>query len=1091
MLDGRRRQEVEMSVLASRSLTVAAVCVGLAVSAAGEIDPDRLAGLEARNVGPAGMSGRIAVIEAAASDPSLVYVGAATGGVWKSTNAGLTWTPVFDDQPVHAIGALSLYQPNPDLVWVGTGEGNVRNSASIGNGVYRSVDGGKTWRHLGLEKTERIHRVVLHPSHPDLAYVCALGQEWGENPERGVFKTEDGGRTWRKVLYVDEKTGCAELVMDPKNPGKLFAAMWEFRRWPHFFKSGGPGSGLHVSHDGGATWKRLQEEDGLPKGELGRMGIAISASNPEVVYVLAEAKKSALLRSDDGGRSFKTVNDKPNVAGRPFYYADIRVDPAWPQRVYSLETRVRVSDDGGRSLEVLPGAAQIHGDYHALWIDPGDPRHLYIGEDGGMGVSHDRGKTFRFVANLPLAQYYHVAVDGERPYNLYGGLQDNGSWRGPAAVWARGGIRNHLWQNVGGGDGFDVQPHPQDAQTGYSLWQGGNLMRWDLRTGTTKGVKPPEPAGVKLRFNWNAAIALDPREPDTLYLGSQFVHRSRDRGESWETISPDLTTNRAEWQKQEESGGLTPDVTAAENLTTLLTIAPSPLEPGLIWTGSDDGRIHLTRDAGKTWTSLEANLRGVPANTWIPHVEASRFDAGTVFVVLDNHRRSDPTPYAYRTDDFGRTFRSLVTPTLRGYCLSIEQDPVRKDLLYLGTEFGLYVSLDGGRSWTHLKRTLPTASVMDLVVHPRDGDLVIATHGRALWVLDDVGPLRTLSEAALAEPLRLFEIADAQQAWRRRDEGGFGLGAGEFRGESRPYGAILTYSLNLPGLPVADEEKERARKEEERRKRRAEAAPEADEPEAKRARDSRDEAPQVQIEVADASGAVIRSFKAPARLGINRAVWNLGRDAFKEPPRAEDAPRREEEPSGPEVPPGTYDVKVSYAGHQASQSVRVLADPRSRNATGDWTKRWDAILRAGALHDRAVDAIGQIRRLRADVASVQQKARQAAESAGEKDKAKLDELPVVKAGEPVKEALGGLEKRLWQSPETKGIVARTHVFARIQTARGYLESSWDAPSAVHLEHLARAEAELSAVLADLAKFLETTLAAYRKQAQDAGIALLR
>jgi photosystem II stability/assembly factor-like uncharacterized protein len=1073
-------EEVGMNALGLRTFTVMTLGMAMAVAAAAEIDPDRLAGLKARSIGPAGMSGRIAVIEAAASDPSLVYVGAATGGVWKSTNAGLTWSPVLDDQPVHSVGALSLFQPDPAIVWVGTGEGNVRNSASVGNGVYRSLDAGRTWRNLGLEKTERIHRIVLHPSDPDQAYVCALGQEWGENAERGVFRTEDAGRTWRKVLYVDEKTGCAELVMDPRTPGKLFAALWEFRRWPHFFKSGGPGSGLYVTHDGGATWKRLQEEDGLPKGELGRMGIAISASNPEIVYVLAEAKKSALLRSDDGGRSFKTVNDRPNVAGRPFYYADIRVDPAWPQRVYSLETRARVSDDGGRTFEVLSGASQIHGDYHALWVNPADPRHLYIGEDGGMGVSHDRGRSFRFVANLPLAQYYHVAVDGERPYNVYGGLQDNGSWRGPSALWQRGGIRNHHWLNVGGGDGFDVQPHPRDTQVGYSLSQGGNLMRWDLRLGANKLIRPPEPAGIRLRFNWNAAIALDPFEPDALYLGSQFVHRSGDRGESWATISPDLTTNRGEWQRQDESGGLTPDVTAAENLTTLLSIAPSPVEKGVIWAGSDDGRIHVTRDGGKSWASVEAGVRGVPGDTWIPHIEASRFEPGTAYVVFDNHRRSDWTPYVYKTADYGRTFVSLATPNLRGYCLVLEQDPVKRELLFLGTEFGLYVSLDGGRGWTHLKRALPTASVMDLVVHPRDGDLVIGTHGRALWVLDDVGALRSLSEAALSEPLRLFEVADAQQHWQRRDEGGFGLGAGEYRGENRPYGAILTYSLNLPGLPLADEDQERARKQAERQERRG--ASTAAKPE---------EAPRVEIRIADAAGMVVRTFKAPARLGINRVAWDLARDAFKEPPRAEDAPRREEEPSGPQVPPGRYTVSIAYAGHEAKQGVRVVADPRSGNGDAEWTRRWDAVLRAGALHDRAVDAILRLRRLRNDVGSVQQKAREAAEAAGEKDKGRLEELPVVKAGEALKEALTGLEKRLWQSPETPGIVARTQVFARIQMARNYLESSWDPPSASHLEHLARAERELTAFLADLGTLVEGDLAAYRKQAEDAGLALLK
>jgi hypothetical protein len=797
-----------------------------------------------------------------------------------------------------------------------------------------------------------------------------------------------------------------------------------------------------------------------------------------------EAKKSALLRSEDGGRSFKTVNDSPRVAGRPFYYADIRVDPQWPHRLYSLETRARVSDDGGKSFGVLPGASQIHVDYHAMWIDPGDPRHLYMGEDGGVAVSHDRGQTFRFVANLPLAQYYHVAVDDERPFNVYGGLQDNGSWRGPSSAWQRGGIRNHQWVNVGGGDGFDVRPHPRDPQVGYSLWQGGNLMRFDLATGITKGIKPPEPPGVKLRFNWNAALAVDPLEPDAVYLGSQFVHRSTDRGESWTTLSPDLTSNRPEWQKQDETGGLTPDVTAAENLTTLVAIAPSPLQKGVIWAGSDDGRIHLTRDGGGSWASVEQAVRGVPADTWVPHIEPSRHDAGTAFVVFDNHRRSDFTPYVYKTADYGKTFTSLATPSIRGYALVIEQDPVDPELLFLGTEFGLYASLDGGRSWTHLKRTLPTASVMDLAVHPRDGDLVIATHGRALFVLDDVAPLRGLSEAALAEPLRLFGIQDAQQHWRRRDVGGgFGLGAGEFRGDNRDYGALITYSLSLPGLPLADEEKERARKETERQEKRVKGG-EASKPEGK------EERPKVTLEVADAAGRVVRTFKGPATLGVNRVAWDLRRDAFKEPPRADDAPPRDEEPSGPEVPPGTYTVTVAYGGHAAKQAVRVLADPRSANGAADWQRRWEALLRGGALNDRAVDAMWGLRRMRSDVSAIQQKAREAAEAAGEKDKAKLEELPMVREGDKVKEALASLEKRLWQAPEVKGIVARTHAFARIQTARGYLDSSWDPPSAAHLEHLARAQAELDAFLGDYRKLFADDVAAYRKQAEAAGLGLL-
>src|SRR5262245_19505304 len=459
------------------------VLVLLAASAQAAVDPGLLAGMKARSIGPAGMSGRVAAIAAVESNPNVVYVGAATGGLWKSVNGGLNFSPLFDDQPVASIGAVAIFQASPDVVWVGTGEGNPRNSASIGNGVYRSLDGGKTWTHLGLEKTERIYRIVLHPTNPDVAWVSALGQEWGENPERGVFKTEDGGKTWNKVLYVNERTGASDLVMDPRNPNKLFASMWQYRRWPWFFKSGGPGSGLYVTYDGGRTWKEITDADGLPKGNLGRIGIALSPSNPDVVYATVEAEKSAVVRSDDGGRSWRTVNQRYDANPRPFYFADLRVDPELPNRVYSLDFNVRVSEDGGQTFNNLPAGDQIHGDYHAMWIDPKNPNWIYVGNDGGVAVSHDRGNTAAFVATLPLAQFYHVAVDMAQPYNVYGGLQDNGSWRGPNTVWQLGGIRSHEWEVMGDGDGFETLPDPFEPKYVYSESQGGYAFRIDLQSG--------------------------------------------------------------------------------------------------------------------------------------------------------------------------------------------------------------------------------------------------------------------------------------------------------------------------------------------------------------------------------------------------------------------------------------------------------------------------------------------------------------------------------------------------------------------------------------------------------------------------------
>jgi photosystem II stability/assembly factor-like uncharacterized protein len=1109
----------------ARLVIASFAAAGLAASAAAALDPDRLAGLRARNIGPAGMSGRVTSVDVVVADPDTMWIGAATGGVWRSRDGGLTWQPRFDDQPVHSIGALTIDQRNPAVVWVGTGEGNLRNSVSVGNGVYRTRDGGETWQHLGLEKTERIHRILLDPRDPERAFACAIGQAWGENAERGVFRTTDGGRNWQKVLFVDERTGCGDLAMDPGNPDHLIAGMWQFRRWPWHMKSGGPGSGLHVSWDGGASWKRLQEEEGLPAGELGRIGVAFAPSDPQTVYALVEAKQSALLRSRDGGLTFETVNEEPNVSPRPFYFGDLRVDPATAERVYSVDYLLRASGDGGKSFAPLPGAGweDIHGDYHALWIHPRDSSFMVAGNDGGVAISRDGGVTFRFVETLPLAQYYHVAVDMETPYNVYGGLQDNGSWRGPNEVWREGGIRNHEWDLVGDGDGFDVQPVPGDPTQGYSLWQGGNLMRWSLATGEKKGIKPAAPPGVALRFNWNAGLAVDPFEPHTVYLGSQFVHRSRDRGDTWETISPDLTTNDPRWQKQAASGGLTPDVTNAENFTTIVAIAPSTVERGVIWVGTDDGRVQVTRDGGVTWTALEGNLRGVPKNTWVPHIEASRHHGGTAYVVLDNHRRSDWTPYVYATTDYGRTWTRLAS-SVRGYALVVEEDPVDPDLLFLGTEFGLWMSNDRGREWTHLEHTLPTASVMDLAIHPRDHDLVIATHGRGLWVLDDVAPLRTLDAAALRAPLHFFPTSPVQQHWRDEQTGGFGFGAGEFRGANPEYGALLTLALDLPGLPLPDPDAERERREAVRRERRAagepdmsdEERPEAgpggateaaedeppaaeDEPAAelpgKPSGDSGGakadgDVPEMEIVVRDGSGRTVRTFRAPAVRGVQRVAWNLGRDPGRALPTLQPAGDDDEEAPGPEVLPGDYTVTVRLEGREATQPVRVVADPRARTTAEGWQAREEATAAALALQDRVADAIWRVRLAREDVEHVAERARLRLRAGGERNTERIDADPVVTAAGKLAEELTALERTLWVSPETKGIPAETDVLSQLWYVGWYPQSSWDPPTATHRAHREAAEAAVAKVLAEVDRVFAARVEPFRAQAEAAGHGLL-
>lgn len=1085
--------------------SLSALLILTASSASAAVDPAKLEGLKARSIGPAGMSGRIAAIDAFRGDPRVVFVGAASGGVWKSTNAGLTFEPVFDEQPVHSIGAVAVDPRTPDVVWVGTGEANIRNSISHGDGVYLTRDGGKTWANVGLAKTERIARILLHPRDERVAWACATGPAWSDGTERGVFRTTDGGKSWRKVLTVDAKTGCADLALDPGNPDHLLAAMWDFRRTPYIFRSGGEGSGLHATWDGGETWTKLGEKEGVPKGPLGRIGLAFCERHPEVVYAVVEAEKSALLRSENGGRRFEVVNEAPSVNPRPFYYADIRVDPDEPGRVYSLATELRVSTDGGKTFENLRGTGRqlVHVDHHALWIDPRDGGRMYLGNDGGMYESRDRGATFRFVGTLPIAQYYHVAVDGETPYNVYGGLQDNNSWRGPSDVWQRGGIRMHHWKPVGGGDGFETLPDPADPTRGWSLSQGGNLVRWNVTTGERRNVKPgPEVtrtervdmktgvrevvtprtrAGTEFRFNWNAALAVDPFEPGTVYLGSQFVHRSKDRGETWETVSPDLTTNNAEWQKQETSGGITLDVTAAENYTTLVTIAPSPAAKGTLWTGSDDGRIHVTRDGGATWTSVEKALPGAPRNAHVAAIEPSRHDAATAFAVLDGHRWGDLAPYVYRTDDYGKSWKSLVTPNVKGYALSIVQDPRVKDLLFLGTETGLYVSLDGGKGWIHLRKTIPTASVMDLVIHPREGDLVIATHGRALYILDDLTPLREMTEGALAEPIHVFTPPPAQQHWRALQDGSGGPGAADYAGASRPYGALLTFSLNAPGLPPAGEEEPPAARRGGRSGRGSEGE-EAPDP----AR------PRVSIKVTDGSGKLVRVLDAPARQGVGRVAWDLGRDAWRRFPRASDeGPLPEWLSSGPEVPPGDYTVTLSYKDAKASAKVTVVADPRSKNTAADWAKRWEAIERSGALLEKAAEAAIRIRRTRDDVTAVEARLRRRNETLRDPaERKKANETPLAKEAAALKKALTAQENLLYAPPEEPGIVGPGRVASEVQTAAGSLTSSWEPPSPTHLARLRVAEARLASYLAELEAFYAKDVASFRENASKEGVGLL-
>lgn len=1090
---------MSMQNLLTRCVSVALFVASAAVlgsgSAQAALDADLLAGLKARNIGPATVSGRIAAIDVVASDPNRIVVGAATGGVWVSDNGGLTWEPVFDDQPVASIGAIAINQSNPDIIWVGTGESNVRNSTSIGGGVFKSIDGGKSWNLVGLAGSERIDRIALHPDNPNIAYVAAMGTLWAANEERGVYKTTDGGKSWQRILYVDDKTGATDVKMDPSNPQKLIAAMWQFRRWPYKFESGGPGSGLYISYDAGATWQRKTEEDGLPAGDLGRTVIAVSKTEPKRIYALIEAKSSALLVSTDGGESWSKANEEYNVADRPFYYSELAVDPQNANRLYNIATRVRVSIDGGKSFSYIDAinccatGNTVHIDNHAFWINPADSRHIIVGNDGGLAITHDRGATWRFVSNLPLAQFYHVAVDDAQPYNVYGGLQDNGSWRGPSEVWRSAGIQNLDWTEVGFGDGFDTVPFPDNVRAGYTMSQGGYLTRWNMDTGEQRLIRPnPPTADTELRFNWNAGFAQDPFDVDTIYYGSQFLHKSTDRGESWTTVSADLTSNNAEVQLYRESGGLTPDVTAAENYTSIVAVAASKLERGLLWVGTDDGRVHITRDGGANWERIDGRVRGVPAGTWVPMIAPSPHDPAVAFVVFDDHRRGNMNSYVYRVSDYGRRWESLATSDVAGYALSVLQDPVDAALLFLGTEFGLHVSNDSGKSWTRFTAGVPTVSVMDMAIQETESDLVLGTHGRSVFVIDDYSALRNLPGDAFSTRLKALSATPGQQYEDDLLRSSRFTGNSEFRGDNEPYGVLLTFAANGDDLTHPDEDKDRDRRIR-RREAAAKTAEPADSDSADEADKQDDKAPKVTVTVADASGAVIRTFRAPVHQGLNRLAWDTRRDGARNMPSDEPADYEDGLPPGPEVPPGMYRVTLSLPnGDEKTESaidVRVVADPRLPYSQAEIEQNYAARLDSLEMIKTAVAAVEQIGLARDDVKLI--KAR--IDRRDEQDEAASKALK--EQADAVVKALDELEARFRVPPKTKGIVYDDDkVMSYLSRAGAFIGSTLAPPSVTARLAVDQARAKLDAAVAAVNSYLGDELAAFRQAARDAGVGLL-
>ena len=913
--------------------TMILLCLAVSISAQ-EISMDILKDMKPRNIGPGGMSGRVTAIDVVTNSPDVMYVGTASGGLWKSESGGITWNPIFENEATASIGAVAVQQSNPSVIWVGTGEGNPRNSLNGGFGVYRSLNGGKNWDLMGLENTRHIHRIIIDPSNPNVIYVGAIGSPWGEHEERGVFKTTDGGKTWNKILYANIKTGVGDMVMDPSNPNKLIVALWEHKRDPWFFNSGGEGSGIYITHNGGETWEERTNKDGLPKGDLGRIGLAIAKNKPNIVYALIEAKKNALYKSEDGGFTFKKINDKSDIGNRPFYYSDIFVDPQNENRVYSVFTYVNVSEDGGKNFTQLMPAYGVdngvHPDHHAWWIHPDNGNFMIDGNDGGMNITHDGGKTWRFIGNLPVAQFYHIAVDNEIPYNVYGGMQDNGSWRGPAYVWRSQGIKNDYWQEISFGDGFDVVPDKDDSRYGWTMSQQGYVDRYDWKTRNNYTVRPTHPdPDVKLRFNWNSAINIDPFNNSTIYFGSQFVHKSTDKGLTWKIISEDLTTNDPEKQKQNESGGITLDATGAENHTTILVIEPSPLEQNMLWVASDDGRVHYTQNGGSDWNEVSNNLSDLPKGSWITQIKASNKNKGEALLVANDYRRFNFEPYVYRTTNYGKNWDRIVFENdVLSYALCIIEDPVEKNLLFLGTDDGLYISINAGSSWTKWTNGFPTVPVKDLVIQERENDLIIGTFGRAAWVLDDLKPLRAIAKdyKVLESDVVLFETPDAYQVSYQQPTGSrFGADA-IFQGENRAYGARIPYYFqkieeDAPTNSATDDDNN---SEESDTSTSSETEEEKDVDEKYSEGKHKD---SIYLKIYDGE-RLIRSLKkkTPDSTGIYHWSWSMNESGVDRPSRKIE--ERKNEPRGVSVKPGTYRLELNYMDNLTSSSVNIMSDPR-------------------------------------------------------------------------------------------------------------------------------------------------------------------
>lgn len=862
--------------------------------------------MQARQIGPAVMGGRTTVIEGVNNEPRTIYIGTAGGGVWKTTNAGVTFNSVFDKY-CQSIGAIAVDQQHPKTVYVGTGESNMRNTVSIGEGLYKTTDGGDNWSRIGgLDSTEHISKIIVDPKNADVVYVAAPGPLWSDSKHRGLYKSTNGGKTFEKIFYINEKTGCADIALDPTNTNIIYATTWEFRRKPYAFSSGGINSGIFKSTDGGKTWKELT--NGIPKKPIGRTAIALAPSEPNHLVAIIEAEKTGLYISNDAGETWKEQSSTVNVVSRPFYFSCLVVDPKDSKRVYRPGFQFSYSDDGGYSFaDGGFSSAGVHSDHHALWVNPQYTNQLYLGTDGGVYMSTDRGASWIHMATLPVSQFYHVAFDNKTPYNVYGGLQDNGSWYAPSQ--SPFGIKNADWKFVYGGDGFWVQPDGTDDNFVYAEYQGGEIGRVDLKEGTTVTIKPQQGTGdEKLRFNWNSPIVIGAKNKAHLYMGAQYLYRSTDKGATWTKISPDLTTNDKKKQEQEKSGGLSADNTSAENHCTIFTIAESPLDENMVWAGTDDGNLQYTTDGGKTWTNVAANYAasGIPAQTWVSSIEPSRYDKNTVYATFENHMYGDHKTYVAKSTDMGKTWKRFTSDEFTGFAHKIREDLVNKDLLFLGTEMGLFATVDGGNKWFRMKNNIPwKALVRDIQIHPVTNDLILATHGRGIIIVDNIAPMRNMTADIASQEVLIFPAKPAKLTMGKLQTGGT-QGDGWYGGNTSQQAPIQYYFKNR--LNVGD----------------------------------------VKVEVYDKDGKLVQSIPGTKRKGINVVYWNMRGT----PPKVANGTKPDFSGlTAPLVLPGEYSVKIKVGDKTYDSKMQLVAEPTPTFTEDDRKVQYETAMKLYAMHE--------------------------------------------------------------------------------------------------------------------------------------------